>query len=558
MKAEGDIGVILCRCRGRLAQRFDLGALKNYLSEIEGVAYVDVEDDLCRDPDPLKRRRSKGLVIAGCSTRKHIDFFKDILERTKIPFFLCEFVDLLGALDPDPASSEKNTELTRLIIKAHIEKMQAAFEMALSVKPTGVKEVMGAGKEKVTRRGFLRLPLMAAKIISHYEEIPLFDEKRCIAAQSPCRECIRRCPFEALEIRNGKIHVLEDKCEKCGLCATLCPVDAVQMSAFSALQALRLVDALADCNFSVDHRSLILTCDKGREKMSEDPAKFRHSPLNPITVRVPCVASISSVFFLRCLELGFDTVIPLCPDAACPKRQAVEAWKERIDALLRMVGTLGIPPRLVFVTLHRGEAEPVLSRIHDDVLSEQGPTHLTRDPTSLSFHSRADMVRILGTLTLDKDLLNTSINGAPFPFFDIRIDQEKCSLCGACARHCPAEALRIDQGSEPRINYSTFNCAGCKKCVDICPEGAVSIRRVMNLSKLKKDLLVTKASDESARCRNCGQVIGKRRLLEEVEKKLKKSGFEVLAERMHYCQACKNTAARQGDEIQAARHEGLH
>ncbi len=195
MKAEGDIGVILCRCRGRLAQRFDLGALKNYLSEIEGVAYVDVEDDLCRDPDPLKRRRSKGLVIAGCSTKKYIDFFKDTLERTKIPFFLCEFVDLLGALDPDPPSPEKTTELARLIIKAHIEKMHAAFEMALRVKPTGVKEVMGARKEKVTRRGFLRFPLMAAKMISHYEEIPLFDEKRCIAAQSPCRECIRLCPF---------------------------------------------------------------------------------------------------------------------------------------------------------------------------------------------------------------------------------------------------------------------------------------------------------------------------------------------------------------------------
>ena len=52
-------------------------------------------------------------------------------------------------------------------------------------------------------------------------------------------------------------------------------------------------------------------------------------------------------------------------------------------------------------------------------------------------------------------------------------------------------------------------------------------------------------SDESATCRNCGKVIGKKRLLEAVEKKLKNSGFEDLAERVHYCQACKNRVAQQ-------------
>lgn len=557
MKAEGDIGVILCRCRGRLAQRLDLGTLKNYLSEIKGVAFVDVEDDLCHDPDPLKKRRSKGLVIAGCSTRKHIDFFKDTLERAKIPFFLCEFVDLLGSLDPDPPSSEKNTELTRLIIKAHIEKVRAAFEIAPRAKAAGIKEVMGSRKEKVTRRGFLRLPLMAAKMISHYEEIPLFDEKRCIAAQSPCRECIRLCPFEALEIRNGKIQVLDDKCEKCGLCATVCPVDAVQMPAFSALQALRLVDALADYNFSVDHRSLILTCDKGREKMSEDTAKFRHSPLNPITVRVPCVASISSVLFLRCLELGFDTVIPLCPDAACPKKKAVEAWKKRIGSIFRVVETLDLTSRPVSLTLDREEVEAALSQVYAPALSAPDSGPLTRNPLILSLDSRQDLIRILGALVQNKARLNTSMVGLSFPFFDIQIDQDKCCLCGACARHCPAGALEIDEGSEPRIRYSVFNCVGCNRCVELCPEGAVAIQRVMNPSKLKKGVFVTKASDESARCKNCGKVIGKKSLLESVNKKLKGSGFEGLAERMYYCQACKNRAAQQGEEALGSRHDFL-
>ena len=85
-----------------------------------------------------------------------------------------------------------------------------------------------------------------------------------------------------------------------------------------------------------------------------------------------------------------------------------------------------------------------------------------------------------------------------------------------------------------------FDCTGCGNCVAICPEGAVSLQRVMNLPRLEKGAFVTKARDESARCRHCGRVIGKRSLLDAVEKKLKKSGFDALAERMHYCQACKN------------------
>ncbi len=545
MTAHGDIGIILCGCRGRLAQRYDLGALKNDLAGVDGVAFVDMEDGLCHDPDPLKKRRSKGLVIAGCSNRKHIDFFKDTLERAKIPLFLCAFVDLLGLQGADPSSSHEATAFARLMIKAHIEKVRAAFEIAPRVKAAGVKEVMGVRKEEVTRRGFLRLPLMAAGIISHYEEIPLFDEKRCIAAKSPCRECVGLCPFDALVIRKDKIHVLEDRCRHCGLCATVCPVDAVQMPTFSDSQALRLVDALADCDLQVNRRSLVFTCDKGREKISENSSEFRRSPFNPITIRVPCVASLSPWLLLRSLELGFESVISLCPDGDCPKAKAMKAWRARMDDLLKVIESLGTASPLALLALDV-EATPVFSRLLEFLPAKGGPCSLNPHPVEMSLHSREDLVRLLHSLVQNKALPNVPMQGLSLPFFDIRIDQEKCCLCGACARQCPAGALKIEEGNQPRIRYAAIRCVGCTQCVEICPEGAVTIHRIMDPLKLNQGGFVTKASDESARCRKCGKVIGKKRLLEAVERKLKNSGFENLAERVHYCQACKNRVALQG------------
>ena len=165
----------------------------------------EIQDNLCNNPEPLKKRRSKGLVIAGCGTKKHIDLFKYTLEGAKIPLFLCEFVDLLAPTGRDSSSDPGATEVAKLIVRAHVQKVAAAFDIAGRARAVGVREVMGAGKKQVTRRGFLRLPLIAARIVSHYENIPLFDEKKCIASRSPCRECIRHCPFGALDIRNGKV-----------------------------------------------------------------------------------------------------------------------------------------------------------------------------------------------------------------------------------------------------------------------------------------------------------------------------------------------------------------
>ncbi|HVJ49005.1 aldo/keto reductase [Desulfitobacterium sp.] len=44
-----------------------------------------------------------------------------------------------------------------------------------------------------------------------------------------CGICINNCPAEAMTLREGKVHVDEEKCLRCGYCASVCPQFALRL-----------------------------------------------------------------------------------------------------------------------------------------------------------------------------------------------------------------------------------------------------------------------------------------------------------------------------------------
>ncbi|HDP70651.1 MAG TPA: DUF362 domain-containing protein [Actinobacteria bacterium] len=53
-----------------------------------------------------------------------------------------------------------------------------------------------------------------------------------------------------------------------------------------------------------------------------------------------------------------------------------------------------------------------------------------------------------------------------------KVIEEKCVKCGICAKHCPVEAISMDD--LPVINRR--KCISCYCCHEMCPEGALEIR----------------------------------------------------------------------------------
>ncbi len=57
------------------------------------------------------------------------------------------------------------------------------------------------------------------------------------------------------------------------------------------------------------------------------------------------------------------------------------------------------------------------------------------------------------------------------------IDKKKCNLCGECVEICAFNALKIENCKLKIVN---FFCEGCAACEAICPQKAITMKRVKN------------------------------------------------------------------------------
>ncbi len=52
------------------------------------------------------------------------------------------------------------------------------------------------------------------------------------------------------------------------------------------------------------------------------------------------------------------------------------------------------------------------------------------------------------------------------------VDEQRCTLCGACQAMCPTEAIALGQDAV-RVNADL--CCGCGACVEVCPNEAIRL-----------------------------------------------------------------------------------
>lgn len=72
-----------------------------------------------------------------------------------------------------------------------------------------------------------------------------------------------------------------------------------------------------------------------------------------------------------------------------------------------------------------------------------------------------------------------------YPFRDVRepfdgarghieFDDNRCILCGNCARRCPAAAIEIDKEKKELI-FHPASCIVCEVCVEACNKDAIKL-----------------------------------------------------------------------------------
>ena len=81
--------------------------------------------------------------------------------------------------------------------------------------------------------------------MSQYYHSVTLDKEKCTG----CTSCLKRCPTEAIRVRDGKARIIRERCIDCGECIRVCPHHA----------KIALTDSLSDINrfrFSVALRSV--------------------------------------------------------------------------------------------------------------------------------------------------------------------------------------------------------------------------------------------------------------------------------------------------------------
>ena len=64
------------------------------------------------------------------------------------------------------------------------------------------------------------------------------------------------------------------------------------------------------------------------------------------------------------------------------------------------------------------------------------------------------------------------------PFLSTRgqlvIEKEKCVYCTACARKCPASALKVDRAAKSFL-FDPQKCVFCGACCEVCPKDCLNM-----------------------------------------------------------------------------------
>ena len=412
----------------------------------------------------------------------------------------------------------------------------ARIEHADHVKDAVSRTVLS--NSKVSRRDLLR---SIPRVLRVESDIPAVLRDRCGPRFASCHYCRDACAFKAIKQNAEGLTIDGRLCTECGACARDCPVGAIQCPSISDAQILAMLNAFSKTEWKHDERLLVLTCEIGMRKFAAEMADRMSLKLPIVPVVVPCVGSIAGHHYLWAASQGIR-LVTMCPDASCVNFKALAPMQNHVESYRRALGEQKVEtgdPTIQHLALKRGDSIVdsvsgfAAAGVHHEKLSDL--FGLGRRDTTLN------AIRMLRTDGGKEDRLPRT---STLPFFDLAIDNDKCSFCESCQRDCPDQAITFEKDeNSSRLIFDPSLCGGCMICEDKCPERAIAISRLSEFSGILHGNVSEKARDEVAKCAACGTPLGWKRGLVSLEKKFSQAGYsEQMLKTLRLCQQCKQKA----------------
>ena len=194
-----------------------------------------------------------------------------------------------------------------------------------------VKQLIGGGEKTV-----------AAKAV--------VDREKCTI----CLTCYRCCPHAAI-YWDDKAVISPAACQGCGICASECPMDAIQLADFTDTEMTsRIREAAAAETKAAAPKIIAFCCQNSAFEAGTAAGLFHYDlPAGLQIIKIPCAGKVDINYILNALVEGADGVIVMaCHTGNCKSESGNTYAKWRINDAYRKLEQIGIPKnRLEFATL---------------------------------------------------------------------------------------------------------------------------------------------------------------------------------------------------------------
>jgi coenzyme F420-reducing hydrogenase delta subunit/NAD-dependent dihydropyrimidine dehydrogenase PreA subunit len=209
----------------------------------------------------------------------------------------------------------------------------------------------GPGKGPVLSQVGIEEAGAAALAVHHFFEGRPFDPmNREVSVDKGlctlCLTCLRFCPHQAIGWTH-RVFIHPLACRRCGICASECPMDAIQIAGYSDQEVGESLTALQarweQPEFS-QPRIVVFGCQRSGGVAWEEIRRSESNLPNGVEfISLPCAGKMDPDHILKAFSLGADGVMVLaCPEENCRSVQGNTYARGRILEIRRYMEEAGV------------------------------------------------------------------------------------------------------------------------------------------------------------------------------------------------------------------------